>query len=266
VNVNANGLDYQDAAGKAVYSGAAALWQGETAIRGDRLTLDRTRGDFIASGAARSNIVLDTGVSVGRAVEIRYDDAERRMTYIGEAPLPGRGATPTAAPASAPTGRGAPAVTPPASSAPTTRGGSPVAPATPPAATGRGVAPVAPAPPAPVPAQVSGPQGDLRARRIELVLAPTESRLERLEAYTEVNARLDRRVATGDRLTYHAADERYVMTGIATVPVRIVEECRETRGRTVTFFKSADRIIVDGNEEVRTQSSRSGPCPQPTAR
>ncbi|HEX2460544.1 MAG TPA: LPS export ABC transporter periplasmic protein LptC, partial [Vicinamibacterales bacterium] len=59
VNVNANGLDYQDA-GKAVYSGAAALWQGETAIRGDRLTLDRTRGDFIASGAARSNIVLDT--------------------------------------------------------------------------------------------------------------------------------------------------------------------------------------------------------------
>ena len=113
---------------------------------------------------------------------------------------------------------------------------------------------------------MSGPQGDLRARRIELVLAATESRLDRLEAYTEVNARLDSRVATGDRLTYHAADERYVMTGIATVPVRIVEQCRETRGRTVTFFKSADRIIVDGNEEVRTQSSRSGPCPQPTAR
>ena len=263
VNVNANGLDYQDAAGKAVYSGAAALWQGETAIRGDRLTLDRTRGDFIASGAARSNIVLDTGVSVGRALEIRYDDAERRITYIGEAP-PGRGATPTAAPAaSAPAGRGVPAPAPPA---PTARGGSPVAPAAPQAA-GRGVPPVAPvAPPAPVPAQVSGPQGDLRARRIELVLALTESRLDRLEAYTEVNARLDSRVATADRLTYHAADERYVMTGIATVPVRIVEECRETRGRTVTFFKSADRIIVDGNEEVRTQSSRSGPCPQPTAR
>jgi lipopolysaccharide export system protein LptA len=267
VNVNANGLDYQDAAGKAVYSGAAALWQGETAIRGDRLTLDRTRGDFIAFGAARSNIVLDTGVSVGRALEIRYDDAERRITYIGEAPMPGRGAAPTAAPAaSAPAGRGIPAVATPAPPASTARGGSPVAPAVPQAA-GRGVPPVAPvAPPAPVPAQVSGPQGDLRARRIELVLAATESRLDRLEAYTEVNARLDSRVATGDRLTYHAADERYVMTGIATVPVRIVEQCRETRGRTVTFFKSADRIIVDGNEEVRTQSSRSGPCPQPTAR
>ena len=81
-----------------------------------------------------------------------------------------------------------------------------------------------------------------------------------------MNVRLDKRVATGDRLTYNADAERYVMTGIATVPVRIIEECRETTGRTVTFFKSADRIIVDGNEEVRTQSSRSGPCPQPTAR
>jgi lipopolysaccharide export system protein LptA len=253
VNVNANALDYQDAAGKAVYTGAAALWQGETTIRGDRLTLDRTRGDFVASGAARSNIVLDTGVSVGRASEIRYDDAERRITYIApEVPPAGRGPTvPSATAAPAPPGRGTPAVSPPA----------------PQASAGRGVAPVAPvAPPAPTPAQVSGPQGDLRARRIELVLANTESRLERLEAYKEVNARLDSRVATGDRLTYHAAEERYVMTGIATVPVRIVEECRETRGRTVTFFKSADRIIVDGNEEVRTQSSRSGPCPQPTAR
>ena len=75
-----------------MYTGGAALWQGETAIRGDVLTLDRTRGDFIASGAARSNIVLDTGVSVGRASEIRYDDAERRITYIGEA-LPAVGDT-----------------------------------------------------------------------------------------------------------------------------------------------------------------------------
>lgn len=215
VNVNANALDYHDAAGKAVYTGAAALWQGETAIRGDVLTLDRTKGDFIASGAARSTIVLDTGPSVGRAEEIRYDDAGRRITY----------STPNAPPQV------------PAIKTVTV-----------------------------TPAQVSGPQGDLRARRVDLVLAGTTSRMERLEAYTEVNVRIDKRVATGDRLTYEADAERYVMTGIATVPVKITEECRETTGRTVTFFKSGDRIIVDGNEEVRTQSSRSGPCPQPTSR
>jgi len=34
--------------------------------------------------------------------------------------------------------------------------------------------------------------------------------------------------------------------------VTIVEECRETTGKTLTFFRSIDRIIVDGNEEIRT--------------
>jgi lipopolysaccharide export system protein LptA len=223
VNVNANALDYQDAAGKAVYTGNAALWQGETAIRGDVVTLDRTRGDLVASGSARSNIVMDTGVSVGRAAEIRFSDADRRITY--EAPPP--------------------------------------PPPLPPAPPGRAAGP---AQRAPAPAQVSGAEGDLRAARIELVLAEAESRLERLEAYTDVNVRLDKRVATGDRLTYHADAGQYVMTGRATVPVRIVGECRDTRGRTVTFFKSADRVIVDGNEEARTQSSRGGPCPPPTTR
>jgi lipopolysaccharide export system protein LptA len=111
------------------------------------------------------------------------------------------------------------------------------------------------------PAQLSGPQGDLRANRIDVILGEKTSRAERLEAYTGVNMRIDTRVATGDRLTYFSEDERYVMSGIATVPVTIIEECRETSGRTVTFFKSAERIIVDGREEVRTQSRRGPACP-----
>lgn len=205
VNVNADALEYQGPAGAAVYAGSATLWQGETAVRGDTITIDRSRGDLIVSGAARSNLVFDTGASVGRAAEIRYDDAARRLTY----------------------GRLGPAGA---------AGGS---------------------------SQLSGPQGDLRAGRIEVRLARSESRIEGLDAYTDVTIRLDRRLATGDRLAYDAGEERYVMTGIATVPVKIVEECRETIGRTVVFFKSADRIIVDGNEEVRTQSSRSGPCQAP---
>ena len=211
-NVNANALEYDGQAGTAAYAGNATLWQGETAIRGETITLDRTSGNLHAVGAARSNLVLDAGVSIGRGEEIRYDDTARRISY-----------------------------------------GSPL-PATPPAS-----APAAST-------QLSGPQGDLRAVRIEVTLAKTASQVERLEAYTAVQMRLDKRLATGDRLTYHAEDERYVMTGIATVPVKIVEECRETSGRTVVFFKSADRIIVDGNEEVRTQSSRGGPCPQPAPR
>jgi len=117
-----------------------------------------------------------------------------------------------------------------------------------------------------VPSRLSGTQGDVTAARIELVLADAGSKLDRLEAYTSVTTRVDTRVGTGDRLTYFADEGRYVMTGIATVPVKIVEECRETTGRTVTFFKTGERIIVDGEEEIRTQSKRGGPCPAPTAR
>ena len=210
VNVNANTLDYSGGGGRAVYSGNATLWQGETAIRADVLTLDRSRGDLIASGAARSYIVFDAEASIGSATEIRYDDAPRLITYSVPVPAPGA------------------------------------------------VAPLVPS----VLSQLNGPQGHLQGVRLEVVLAKSESRIERLEAYTAVNVRLDTRMATGDRLTFHAGEERYVMTGIPTVPVRIVEECRQTQGRTVTFFRTADRIIVDGNEEVRTRSSRDAICPQ----
>jgi LPS export ABC transporter protein LptC len=236
-NVNANGLEYDGDAGKASYTGAAALWQGETAIRGNTIALDQTRGDLVATGAARSTIALTSGTSVGTAQEIRYIDTERTISFISPPP-------PKLAPIP---------VTPIAP-----KPVSPIAPAP--------VSPVAPTPGSPIASRLSGSQGDVTASRIELVLAKAGSQLDRLEAYTAVTARVDTRVGTGDRLTYFAEDGRYVMTGIATVPVKIVEECRETIGRTVTFFKSTERIIVDGMEEVRTQSKRGGPCPAPPAR
>jgi LPS export ABC transporter protein LptC len=226
-NVSAATLEYDGDAGKATYTGAAALWQGETAIRGNTIVLDQTRGDLVATGAARSTVALDGGTSVGSGHEIRYRDAMRILTF--ESP-------------------------PPPKPVPT------LAPATP-------AAPPAPVPmTAYVPSRLSGTQGDVTAARIELVLADAGAELDRLEAYTSVTARVDTRVATGDRLTYFADEGRYVMTGIATVPVKIVEECRETTGRTVTFFKTGERIIVDGEEQIRTQSKRGGPCPAPTAR
>jgi LPS export ABC transporter protein LptC len=241
-NANANALEYDGPGGKATYSGSAALWQGETAIRANTIAMDQTRGDLVATGAARSTIALDSSTSVGTAHEIRYADAARTITY--DAPPPPK------APANA-----GPAPTRGTSIAPTSDSAIAPTPA---------VVPVAPPPAL---SRLSGPQGDVTAAKIELVLAKTASQLTRLEAYTSVNVRLDTRIGTGDRLTYFADEGRYVMTGIATVPVKIVEECRETSGRTVTFFKSTERIVVDGNEEVRTLSKRGGgPCPAPTAR
>lgn len=117
-------------------------------------------------------------------------------------------------------------------------------------------------------AQVSGPQGDVRAERLEVVLAARGGEAERLEAYRRVSARIASRTATGDRLSYFAADGRYVMTATGTRPVRVVDGCRESSGKTLTFFKGTDRIVVDGNEEIRTQTTSGGPCaaPPPAAR
>ena len=113
-------------------------------------------------------------------------------------------------------------------------------------------------------AQVSGPQGDLRADRIDVMLAEKGGHIDRLEAYTNVNMKLTTRTAVGERLTYFSEDERYLMSGAGTKSVKVIEACRETTGRTLTFFKSTDRIIVDGNDETRTQT-RNGASPACTA-
>ena len=225
-NVNANALEYQGGGGKAIYTGAAALWQGQTAIRGETITLDQAKGDLVAAGAARSTLMLDTGASDGTAAEIRYDDAKRLITY--SAPPP------------------------------------PVVPAgtAPPPVVAAAVAAV----PAALQPHLIGAQGDIRADRIEIKLGTENGRADRLEAYTNVMVRVDVRVATGARLTYFSEDERYLLSGAPNVGVAVVEGCRETTGKTLTFFKSTDRIIVDGNEELRTQTKRGGSCPAPPAR
>jgi hypothetical protein len=45
--------------------------------------------------------------------------------------------------------------------------------------------------------------------------------------------------------------------------VQFIEPCRETTGRILTFFRGIDRILIDGNEETRTQTKGGGKCPEP---
>jgi lipopolysaccharide transport protein LptA len=202
-NVNADALDYRGASGQAIYTGNATMWQGETAVRADSISIDQSKGDFFASGNARSTIVLDTGNSIAHAAEIRYADAAHTITYVSMKNAAG-------------------------------------------AIAGQ--------------AQLSGPEGDLRADHIDVILASQGSHIDRLEAYTNVTLKLDTRNAAGERLTYFADEDRYVMSGAGTKSVKVIEACRETTGRTLTFFKATDRIIVDGNDETRTQT-RNGVSP-----
>jgi len=109
-------------------------------------------------------------------------------------------------------------------------------------------------------AQLDGVQGNLRADQIDLVLAPKDNTLERLEAHgPTVRVLIEKREATGTQLTYLPDDEQYRLVGS---PVRYVESCRETTGRTLTFFRGSDRISIDGNQEQRTQSKGNSQCPE----
>jgi lipopolysaccharide export system protein LptA len=108
-------------------------------------------------------------------------------------------------------------------------------------------------------AHLTGPQGDMTAPKVELYLKPSGDELDRAEGYEGVTLKAEHRTTTGERLTYFDVDERYLVTGI---PVTIVDECgRKTRGRTATFFKAADRVVVDGNEQVRTETTGKSSCP-----
>ena len=108
-------------------------------------------------------------------------------------------------------------------------------------------------------AQMDSDQGNLRAAKIELRLAKGDNTLEGLEAYGQVIALVDKRTVTGAHLSYSPADDKYVVVG---TPVKMLDaDCQETSGKTLTFWKASDRVQVDGNNEVRTQTKGGGKCP-----
>jgi lipopolysaccharide export system protein LptA len=196
-------LEYDGAAGHALYTGRARLWQGQTTIQATRLELDDRRGNLIASGSVTSTQMLEQRnqktkaierfTTVARGADFMYDDTARRASYKTKA-------------------------------------------------------------------QVTGQQGNLTADMIALYLTSSGNSLERLEAFDRVVLRDEKQWADGDRLTFHADDERYVMT--AAPGPKLVHLCadqRPTTGKTLTFFKSIDRIVVDGNEVVRTRTT-GGKC------
>jgi lipopolysaccharide transport protein LptA len=107
-------------------------------------------------------------------------------------------------------------------------------------------------------AQLNGEQGNLAAGKLELQLGKNENALERLEATGAVTAIVDKRTITGTQLAYSPADDKYEVVG---APVKMVDaECQETSGKKLTFWKASDRVLVDGNNEVRTQTKGGGKC------
>jgi lipopolysaccharide export system protein LptA len=117
-----------------------------------------------------------------------------------------------------------------------------------------------------------GDQGDLRGERLELYFDESGRGLSRLEGFDAVSFQLKARPGggprwgNGGRITYFADDERYVLSGPrATVVERIdPQQCRETTGRTLTFFTSTDSVVVDSDNNSRTLTQTGTTCQQPT--
>jgi lipopolysaccharide export system protein LptA len=200
-------MTYDEQTRRGEYIGQARLFQGDTTVLSDRITLDEAKGDLSAAGKVRTTLLLTpekrepalatsapARTTIVVASSFRYSDEGRVAVYE-----------------------------------------------------------TAPKDPQ---ARMNGEQGDLTADRIELSLAKVENALDRLQADGSVRAIVGKRTATGSRLTYEPTGEQYVITG---APVRYVDECNESAGKTLTFFRSSDRVIIDGNEEVRTET-RGGKC------
>jgi lipopolysaccharide export system protein LptA len=185
----------------AVYTGRAWLWQGDTSVKGDELTLDSAGGDLSASGSVTTTTVLDEKgeggtvrpvTSIATSKTFVYQEAKRLATYSGDA-------------------------------------------------------------------HVSGPARDLTAETVELFLAESGDAADRVEAYDSITLRERQRKTTGARMTYTAADERYLVTG---GPATIVDECgRETVGQRISFLRTSDTVTVDGG--TQRAITRGGNCTGP---
>src|SRR4030095_13925131 len=98
VIVLANALDYDGTASTGVYTGAAQLYQGDTSIKGETITIDNKSGNLAASGGVTTTTVLEQigadqkkqrSHSVATSKEMKYEDVDRRLTYLTDAEMSG---------------------------------------------------------------------------------------------------------------------------------------------------------------------------------
>ena len=109
-------------------------------------------------------------------------------------------------------------------------------------------------------ASLVGNQRDMSADRIELYLKESGDQVEHAEAHQHVRLTEKGYTITGNEMKYFSKDEHYELSG---TPLTIVDKCGVTAtGLSLTYFRATDRIIVDGTDQTRTQTTGKGStCP-----
>jgi lipopolysaccharide export system protein LptA len=107
-------------------------------------------------------------------------------------------------------------------------------------------------------AQLSSAEGDLTAARVEIFLLPEGRELDRMDAHEKAEmVASDKRRATGAQITYRANDRSYHVTG---APAVLSDACGDAEGRTITFFRATDRMIINGQEGRRSRTRGTAGC------
>ncbi|HTM02570.1 MAG TPA: LptA/OstA family protein [Vicinamibacterales bacterium] len=112
-------------------------------------------------------------------------------------------------------------------------------------------------PESPKPVRMKGPQGDLTAKRIDVVLQE-DGHVDHFDAEDGVTATIGKRKATGRALNYVAAEEKYTLSGARGALVHVVDDCNDAEGMTAVFFKSKDALQVDGGQKTRATTTKAG--------
>jgi lipopolysaccharide export system protein LptA len=87
-----------------------------------------------------------------------------------------------------------------------------------------------------------------KSRPAQAVVSP--SQLDQIIAMGNIVVQQQERRATGEKLVYTAADEKYVMTGGSPL---LADSLHGTiRGDSLTFFNRDDRVLVESHESSRS--------------
>jgi lipopolysaccharide export system protein LptA len=114
------------------------------------------------------------------------------------------------------------------------------------------------------PARLTSVEGDMRGDRIDLYLKPGGNELDRAELDGNVSVVVGKLFATGKHLVYTAATDTHVLTGDPVISVQKDEQgsCKETRGTTLTYERSIDRVRNVGITDIAGFQTKPLPaCP-----
>ena len=108
-------------------------------------------------------------------------------------------------------------------------------------------------------ARLSSPHSTLGGETIEVSLREDAHTLHGIRATGAVEIDLEARRVTAATLQYDDREGRYEFTGDPVIVAdRTAGECRETTGRSVTFYRNDASISADGQLAERTASSGGG--------